>query len=66
LALERSKSAAGETVHVGDLYHVDVEGARNAGLDAILLDAADLYGSYDCVRIQDLTELPALLRKRLA
>jgi HAD superfamily hydrolase (TIGR01509 family) len=62
LALERSHSAPGETVHVGDLYHVDVEGARRAGLDAILLDAADLYQDADCVRIRDLGELPAVLR----
>lgn len=64
LALERSQSQPGETVHVGDLYHVDVEGARSAGLDAVLLDVADLYGSYDCVRIRDIRELPAILRGR--
>jgi putative hydrolase of the HAD superfamily len=62
LALERSQSRPEETVHVGDLYHVDVEGARNAGLGAILLDTADLYGSFDCVRIRDITELPAIVK----
>jgi HAD superfamily hydrolase (TIGR01509 family) len=62
LALERSRSRPEETVHVGDLYHVDVEGARNAGLDAVLLDVADLYSAHDCVRIHDITELPAVLK----
>ena len=63
LALDRSRSTPGETVHVGDLYHVDVEGARSAGIDAILLDTADLYGSYDCVRIKDIRELPGVLKE---
>jgi HAD superfamily hydrolase (TIGR01662 family) len=62
LALERSHSKPAETVHVGDLYHVDVEGARAAGLDAILLDTADLYSACDCRRIRDIRELPAVLR----
>jgi HAD superfamily hydrolase (TIGR01509 family) len=66
LALARSGSTPEETVHVGDLYHVDVEGARNAGLDAVLLDVADLYGAYDCVRIRDIRELPELLAARRA
>jgi HAD superfamily hydrolase (TIGR01549 family) len=62
LALDRSRAILAETLHVGDLYHVDVEGARRAGLDAVLLDAADLYQGYDCVRIRDLTELPGVVR----
>jgi len=61
LALERSGSRAETTVHVGDLYHVDVVGARAAGIDAILLDAADLYGGYDCVRVRSLGALVRLL-----
>ena len=32
LALAESGATAGRTVHVGDLYHVDVAGARQAGL----------------------------------
>jgi putative hydrolase of the HAD superfamily len=31
------------TLHVGDLYHVDVLGARGAGLQSMLLDPHDLY-----------------------
>jgi putative hydrolase of the HAD superfamily len=62
IALDRSGSRPETTMHVGDLYHVDVVGARNAGLDATLLDAADLYGRYDCVRVRSLTALVDLLR----
>jgi HAD superfamily hydrolase (TIGR01509 family) len=58
IALERSGARRGETLHVGDLYHVDVQGARSAGLDAVLLDTADLYAGFDCRRIRSLGELP--------
>jgi HAD superfamily hydrolase (TIGR01509 family) len=66
LALERSASVAAETLHVGDLYHVDVEGARGAGLRAVLLDAAGLYEGYDCPRIRTISELPAFVERERA
>ncbi len=62
IALERSGAHREETLHVGDLYHVDVIGARGAGLDAVLLDPADLYAEFDCRRIRSLGELPALIQ----
>jgi len=61
IALERSGARREETLHVGDLYHVDVEGARSAGLRAVLLDPDDLYVGFDCPRIRSLGELPALV-----
>jgi putative hydrolase of the HAD superfamily len=57
IALERSGADAATTVHVGDLYHVDVAGARAAGVCAVLLDAADLYPDADCPRVRTLGEL---------
>jgi HAD superfamily hydrolase (TIGR01509 family) len=57
IALERSGAAAATTMHVGDLYHVDVAGARAAGLTPALLDAGDLYPDCDCLRVRSLTEL---------
>ncbi len=63
LALERSGGRAESTVHVGDLYHVDVAGARNAGLGAILVDEAGLRKDADCPRIRSIAELPALLER---
>jgi HAD superfamily hydrolase (TIGR01509 family) len=58
LALEQSRADASSTVHVGDLYHVDVIGARRAGLrDGVLFDMADLYGDVDCPRVTSLAAL---------
>jgi putative hydrolase of the HAD superfamily len=61
IALARSGAARETTVHVGDLYHVDVVGARAAGLHAVLLDAGRLYDGADCPRIHRLPELCDLL-----
>ena len=57
IALERSGAARDTTIHVGDLYHVDVIGARNAGLRGVLLDEADLRPDADCPRVRTLDEL---------
>ena len=59
LALTRTGSDPASTVHVGDLYHVDVVGARSAGLRAILVDEADLYGDCDCPRVRSIADLAA-------
>jgi putative hydrolase of the HAD superfamily len=48
LALQRAGVAAAEAVYVGDLYSVDVVGARAAGLSAILMDPGACWGSRDC------------------
>lgn len=58
LALEQSRADAARTVHVGDLYHVDVVGARQAGLrEGILFDMAGLYDEVDCPRVTSLASL---------
>jgi HAD superfamily hydrolase (TIGR01549 family) len=58
LALEQSRADASKTIHVGDLYYVDVIGARNAGLrDGVLFDMADLYDGVDCPRVSSLAAL---------
>ena len=57
IALERSGARPESTIHVGDLYHVDVVGARAAGLRAVLLDETGLYADADCRRLQSLAEL---------
>ena len=58
LALEESRADAARTVHVGDLYHVDVMGARKAGLrEGILFDMKGLYGDVDCPRVASLGAL---------
>ena len=58
LALESARAAASRTVHVGDLYHVDVVGARQAGLrEGVLFDMAGLYDGVDCPRVDSLAAL---------
>lgn len=58
LALEQSRSEASKTVHVGDLYYVDVVGARQAGLrEGVLFDLAGLYDGVDCPRVRSLAAL---------
>jgi putative hydrolase of the HAD superfamily len=48
IALERAGVAATEAVYVGDLYSIDVVGARAAGLSAILMDPGACWGARDC------------------
>src|SRR5262245_18865279 len=48
IALREAGVSAAEAVYVGDLYSVDVLGARSAGLDAILLDPLGLWAPRDC------------------
>jgi HAD superfamily hydrolase (TIGR01509 family) len=57
IALERSGASPETTMHVGDLYHVDVVGARNSGLRQMLIDPHDLYRDYDAERVRTLDEL---------
>jgi HAD superfamily hydrolase (TIGR01549 family) len=56
-ALERSGAQPESTIHVGDLYEVDVVGARAAGIRGVLLDHAGLYASADCPRVRSLEDL---------
>jgi putative hydrolase of the HAD superfamily len=50
-----------EAVHVGDLYSVDVAGARAAGCGAILLDPAGAWGAVDCPTAPDLSAAARLI-----
>ena len=49
------------TLHVGDLYHVDVLGARSAGLQSMLLDPHDLYAGYNVKRVKNLSEVAMIV-----
>jgi HAD superfamily hydrolase (TIGR01509 family) len=60
-ALERTGAEAQSTIHVGDFYHIDVAGARAAGITPALLDVAGLYPECDCLRVRSLTELVNVL-----
>jgi len=56
-ALAASGATASATVHIGDLYHADVLGARGAGLHPLLLDPYGDWPRPDCARARDLTEV---------
>lgn len=61
-ALQRAGVEASEAVHVGDQYKLDVVGAREVGINPILIDRYDLYPEVkDCPRIRNLTELAEYL-----
>ena len=56
-ALARLGVAAHRTAYVGDIFAIDVLGARAAGLSAILIDETGAYADAECPRIASLAEL---------
>ncbi|HXG64093.1 MAG TPA: HAD-IA family hydrolase, partial [Blastocatellia bacterium] len=63
IALEKAGVSAQEAAYVGDLYSVDVLGARQAGLLPVLYDPYQLNPEADCLKIQTIGDLPVLLKK---
>ena len=62
-ALKAMKARAGESLYVGDVYSVDYVGARNAGMDAVLLDVSGAYRDRDAPRVESLSQLEAWLER---
>jgi len=60
-ALEQMALSPGQVLYVGDSYAHDVVGARNAGLDAVLVDRKGTAGVTDCPVVGDLRGLFDLL-----
>jgi HAD superfamily hydrolase (TIGR01549 family) len=61
LGCERAGAAPEEVIYVGDIYEIDIAGARGAGLRAILIDPLDRWTELDCERVAGVHELPARL-----
>lgn len=61
LAIERAAVAPHEAVYIGDLYDVDVIGARAAGLVPVLYDPYNLNKSADCLTIRAISDLIPML-----
>ena len=57
IALRRAGSKPEEAVHVGDLYEADVVGARNAGMEGVLIDRSGDPPRLDCPTISDLGQI---------
>ena len=66
LALDACGAQPDQAVFVGDIYEIDVQGARNAGIAPLLLDPLGLYDEVDCERIDGLGRLLELLPERCA
>jgi putative hydrolase of the HAD superfamily len=56
-ALERTGALAAQSLYIGDMYHIDVAGARAAGMEVVLLDPADLHRDKPVRRIAGLADL---------
>jgi HAD superfamily hydrolase (TIGR01549 family) len=63
IVLDRAGGRPETAMHVGDLYYVDVLGARSAGIRALLIDPHGLYRNFDVPRIASLAELVSLVTK---
>jgi len=61
MGVERMGVEPHEAVYVGDIYEIDVVGARNAGLHPYLIDPLGRLGGLECDTIRGIDELPARL-----
>ena len=59
--MERTGATPEASLYVGDMYHIDVVGAREAGMDAVLLDPAGLHADKPVKRMPSIAGLPGLL-----
>lgn len=66
LAAERMGVRPHEAVYVGDIYEIDVQGARAAGMQAILIDPLWKWDDRDCTRIRGLHDLLDVLPEAAA
>lgn len=62
-ALKIAGVQAEETIYVGDNYYADVLGARNAGLQPVLIDADGIFEEPGCPVVCSHQELLLLLQK---
>jgi putative hydrolase of the HAD superfamily len=60
-ALTKAGVAPQETMYIGDNYFADVIGARNAGIQPVLLDTDSIFYKPGCPSIKSLMEIPGLL-----
>jgi putative hydrolase of the HAD superfamily len=61
LALDQMGLAATEAIYVGDIYEVDVVGARRANLDVILLDPLGLHVGRDVRTARSVAEVAGMI-----
>lgn len=62
IAMQELNCSPPEAMYTGDIYSVDVLGARSAGLTAALVDPFGQYGDVDCIVVNRLLELQDILQ----
>jgi HAD superfamily hydrolase (TIGR01509 family) len=60
-ALDLVGAQPSRTLHVGDMFYADIEGARRAGVHAVLLDPYSDWGGCDATRLPDLPAVDTAL-----
>jgi len=63
-AVKRTGARMDQSLYVGDMYHIDVAGARAAGMEVVLLDPAGLHQDKPVRRVADLAALVASIDPR--
>jgi putative hydrolase of the HAD superfamily len=61
-ALQKMKADPAQSLYVGDVYSVDYVGARNAGMDAVLMDVSGAYREREFPRVASLADLESWLQ----
>ena len=61
IALNQVGVKGDKSWYVGDLYDVDVVGARRAGLTPVLYDVYNIHPEADCLRITRLKDILSLI-----
>jgi HAD superfamily hydrolase (TIGR01549 family) len=60
-ALEQTGSLPESTIYVGDNYYADIVGAKNAGLQPVLIDPDGIFPEAECAVIKNVGELVELV-----
>jgi len=61
-SLREMRAEPGESLYVGDVYSVDYLGARNSGMEAVLMDVSGAYRDREFPRVESLGELERWLQ----
>ena len=61
IAIRAAETDAHNCAYVGDIYAVDIEGARRAGVCGVLLDPMYLHAEFACAKIARLSDILSIL-----
>jgi putative hydrolase of the HAD superfamily len=63
IACERMDVEPAGGLYIGDIYEIDIVGARRAGMPAVMIDPLDDRRDLDCDRIASILDLPEYLQR---